>query len=69
MKIKQWTSRVLWFVLGVVVATSITVVNAHRTPPPQDLEERVMKLEKSVKDLWEAVGKKADQPKPDRSRN
>jgi len=72
MRNRNLATRVIWFVLGVLVAASVGVVNARRTPPePQSLtlEERVTKLEKRVDGLAEAVSKKMDEPKPDRSRN
>jgi hypothetical protein len=67
---KTWKTRVLWFVIGIVLASSFSLVSAHRARSTQlSLEDRVTNLEKSVKALAEVVSKKADEPKPDRSRN
>lgn len=63
---KNWATRIIWFILGVVVATSVSVAHARRTTPepqPLTVEERVTKLEQSVKDLWEAMHKKEDTKK------
>ena len=64
MRGKNWRTRVLWFVLGLIVASSFGLASAHRRTPMQlTLEERVTRLEKDLKALAEVVSYKQDEIK------
>ena len=56
MKSRNWSTRILWFILGAVIAGSLLMI---RTPQAQlnqsNLEQRVTALEKEVKAIYKAL--------------
>ncbi|HEV7473397.1 MAG TPA: hypothetical protein VGN90_05055 [Pyrinomonadaceae bacterium] len=84
MKTRELLQRIQWFVLGAismaVLMSVMTVRGARRdsvaSKPDADLQQQIDSLQqqvnglhKSVGELWTALSKKADEPKPDRSRD
>jgi len=63
MKDRNWSIKLLWFVLGVALASCLTfIATPHQAQ--SDLEDRVTTLERKVARLQADVAGKQDSPEP-----
>lgn len=48
---KNWKTRVLWFVSGMIVACFFALIVPARTVPTQDVQQQINSLERRVQSL------------------